>query len=91
MDMWATTWSLIFSLNKIISKQLPFYPSVQHVLNCNTMLMCDECGMGYSTKPGEIRRLKQSFGDVVQVYRKLILHAREGGLGQRLPPAGGVE
>ena len=34
--------------------------------------MCDECGMGYSMKPGEIRRLKQSFGDVVQIYRKLI-------------------
>ena len=58
------------SLNKITSKRLPFYPSIQHVLNCNTMLMCDECGMWrlvYSTrklKPGEIRRLKQSFDDV---------------------------
>ena len=58
------------SLNKITSKRLPFYPSVQHVLNCNTMLMCDECGMWrlvYSTrklKPGKIRRLKQSFDDV---------------------------
>ena len=29
--------------------------------------MCDECGMGYSTKPGEIRRLKQSFGDTADL------------------------
>ena len=33
------------SLQKITKKRLPFYPSVQHVRNCNTMLMCDECGM----------------------------------------------
>ena len=26
-------------------KRLPFFPSVQHVNNCNMMLMCDECGM----------------------------------------------
>ena len=32
------------SLQKITTKQLPFYPSVQHVRNCKTMLLCDECG-----------------------------------------------
>ena len=51
------------SLQKITKKRLPFYPSVQHVRNCNTMLMCDECGMWrlvYSTrklKAVEIRKL----------------------------------
>ena len=33
------------SLQKISKKRLPFYPSVQHVNNVKTMLMCDECGM----------------------------------------------
>ena len=33
------------SLQKITSKCLQFYPSIQHVKNCNIMLMCDECGM----------------------------------------------
>ena len=32
------------SLQKITTKRLPFYPSVQHVRNCKTMLLCDECG-----------------------------------------------
>ena len=41
------------SLQKITKKRLPFYPSVQHVNNVKTMLMCDECGMWrlvYATK-----------------------------------------
>jgi len=41
------------SLEKITKKRLPFYPSVQHVNNVKTMLMCDECGMwrlAYATK-----------------------------------------
>ena len=33
------------SLQNITKKCLPFYPSVQHVKNCNMMLLCDECGM----------------------------------------------
>ena len=35
------------SLQKFSSreKRLPFYLSVQHVRNCNMMLICDECGM----------------------------------------------
>ena len=33
------------SVQRITSKRLPFYPSVQHVNSCTTMLMCDECRM----------------------------------------------
>ena len=33
------------SLQRITSKRLPFYPSIQQVKNCTTMLMSDECGM----------------------------------------------
>ena len=41
------------SLQNITKKCLPFYPSVQHVKNCNKVLLCDECGMWrliYATK-----------------------------------------
>ena len=41
------------SLQNITKKRLPFYPSVQHVKNCSTMLQCDVCGMWrlvYATK-----------------------------------------
>ena len=47
------------SLQKISKKRLPFYPSVQHVNNVKTMLMCDECGMwrlAYATK--NLKQLK---------------------------------
>ena len=57
-------------LQKITTKRLPFYPSVQHVRNCNTMLMCDECGMWrlvYATrklKAAEIRKLRGTLDDL---------------------------
>ncbi len=58
------------SLQKIQKKRLPFYPGVQHVKNCNTMLQCDECGMWrlvYATKKlkaPEVRKLNQFLGDL---------------------------
>ena len=58
------------SLQKITNKRLPFYPSVQHVRNCNTMLMCDECGMwrlAYANrklKAAEIRKLRGTLDDL---------------------------
>ena len=33
------------SLQNITKKRLPFYRSVQHVKNCNKMLLCDKYGM----------------------------------------------
>ena len=58
------------SLQKITKKRLPFYPSVQHVNNVKTMLMCDECGMWrlvYATKKlktAEIRKLRTALDDL---------------------------
>ena len=72
------------SLQKITKKRLPFYPSVQHVRNCNTMLMCDECGMWrlvYSTrklKAVEIRKLNATLDGLSfscgADYRRLVYH-----------------
>ena len=58
------------SLQKITKKRLPFYPSVQHVRNCNTMLLCDECGMwrlvyaNRKLKAAEIRKLRGTLDDL---------------------------
>jgi len=58
------------SLQKIMKKRLPFYPSVQHVNDVKTMLMCDECGMWrlvYATKKlkaPEVRKLRMALDDL---------------------------
>ena len=60
------------SLQKLSAreKRLPFYPSVQHVRNCNMMLMCDECGMWRlvyakrKLKTQERNRLQQALDDM---------------------------
>ena len=58
------------SLQKITKKRLTFYPSVQHVRNFNTMLMCDECGMwrlvyaNRKAKAAEICKLRGTLDDL---------------------------
>lgn len=72
------------SLQKITKKRLPFYPSIQHVRNCNTMLQCDEYGMwrlvyaNRKLKAAEIRKFRGTLDAypslVVQICRKLVYH-----------------